>query len=210
MTLGVVATALGLGSSLAAGPRPAAAECDGPYPDFRKLTATATTILIGDVVEVRGGGGWDPADAGVSSRFTLQVRYVLRGDSPEFVAVKDLPTQPCAPIIGARHGDRIALALDGLDYEPPMKVNMIAWIDAPPPPGFGDESASRGLTLSVADVYALVGLEPPAASAAGAPGSEGPPADGSPPILPVLLLVLAAAAVIAAAAWWLRGRPDEG
>jgi hypothetical protein len=174
--LAATVATMGLALWLGVGTRPAAAECDGPFPDFRKLTRTAERIVIGDVVELRGGGAWDPLEGGIASRFTLQIRYVVRGDSPAVVEIKDLPTQPCASVVGVRLGDRIALALGGLDFQPPKRVNMVAWIDAVPPDGFGPGTISEASNLSVAEVYALVGLTPPPEGVASSPAATVPDA----------------------------------
>lgn len=55
---------------------PVAAACDGPFPSFRDAVGSAERIVIGDVIAA------DPDDPGLASRFTLLVRYVLRGDAP--------------------------------------------------------------------------------------------------------------------------------
>ena len=173
------------------------AECDGPYPDFRKLTRTAERIVIGDVVELQPGGAWDPLEAGIASRFTLQVRHVVRGESQAVIAIRDLPTQPCAGVVGARLGDRIALAIGGLDFEPPMRVNMVAWIDSVPPDGFGPGSISQASSLSVAEVYALVGLNPPVEEGLPSPAPTVPDAvAASASGLPVIPLAIMATVLI--------------
>jgi hypothetical protein len=71
------------------------------------------------------------------------VAYVLRGSPDAVIEVDDLPTQPCAGVVGARRGDRIAIAVDGLALESRIKVNMVAWINSVPPPGFGPGSISK-------------------------------------------------------------------
>lgn len=193
----VVATlALLAGMALA---DPTLAECDGPYPSFRDLTKTATTIVVGDVVAVQPGGAWDPIDNGVASRFTLRIGYVLRGEAEPLVEIKDLPTQPCAAVVGARLGDRIALAIGGTDFEPPQKVNMVAWIDAVPPPGFGPDGMSQAETYSLDGLFALVGVAPLQTSepSVPAPAAESP-ASGSEST--GLFVALIAAVLVAAVA----------
>ena len=173
---------------------PVTAECDGPYPDFNEVVQTAKTIVIGEVVALERGGARDPIDQGVSSRFTLQVVHVLRGSSNEVVTIADMPTQPCAAVIGARFGDRIALAVDGVAFTTRVKANMVAWIDAVPPPGFGPGSMSQAETYSVAEVFALVGQEvPPTATAAPAEIRESAPPS---PLVPMLAAAVAIGTVV--------------
>ena len=109
------------------------ADCDGPIPSFRDALSTAKRIVIGDVVAVHGGGQVEPGPGGRSTRFTLRVRFVPRGSALAEMVIRDLPTQPCAPIVEARIGDRIALALEATDYSPPTQVNSVAWIEGVPP-----------------------------------------------------------------------------
>ena len=140
---------------------PVAAECDGPYPSFRAALPTAQRVVIGDVIAVRRGGGWNPAKGGgEASRFTLKVRYVPRGTAPAQVEITDLPTQPCGPAVVVHKGDRIALLFDGTDFTPPVTVNAVAWIRGTPVFDFDDQ------TITVAEVYRLLGLDPPDTSTA--------------------------------------------
>lgn len=140
---------------------PVAAECDGPYPSFRAALPTAQQVVIGDVIAVRKGGGWDPAKgSGEASRFTLKVLYVPRGTAPARMEVVDLPTQPCASEVLVRKGDRVALLFDGTDFTPAVTVNVAAWIRGTPQDFPGVE------TTTVAEVYRLLGLDPPDTSTA--------------------------------------------
>ncbi len=144
---------------------PVAAECDGPYPSFREALPTAQRVVIGDVIAVHSGGSWSPAAfGGLSSRFTLRVRYVPRGSAPAQMEIVDLPTQPCAEMVIVREGDRIALLFDGTAFTPPVQVNVAAWIRGTPQDFPGVE------TTSVREVYRLLGLDPPDTSTA-PPGS---------------------------------------
>lgn len=149
-----------------------AADCDGPMPEFDKVVRTAQTIVIGEVVAVHPGGAWDPAFGGIASRFTLKIEHLIRGAADEIVEVKDLPSQPCSSVIGARLGDRIALAVNGTAFTPPVQANMIAWIDGPPPPDFGGGDPAGPRSYSVEQVYALAGSEPPPASADPSPATS--------------------------------------
>jgi len=156
------------------GPEPASAECDGPVPSFRAVAPTAERVVIGDVVAVRpraqdGSGG--------SSRFTLRVRFVLRGEAPKVMEINDLSTQPCAADVIARVGDRIALAFDGIEYTPPTRVNTVAWIRGTPPSFVGVE------TISLARTFQILGLSVPETSTL--PG----PAEAAPHVLPWIVFV---------------------
>jgi hypothetical protein len=134
MTRLSVAAAIGL-TVFATSGTPADAECDGPAPSFLPALATAKRIVIGDVIEVQAGGLLEPQADGRSSRFTLRVRYVLRGDAPARMDIRDLVMQPCAGTVIARTGDRIAIAFDAVDFTPPIRVNAVAWIRGTPPEG---------------------------------------------------------------------------
>ncbi len=137
---GVLASAVAFGA-IAVSPLPVAAECDGPVPSFRDALATAKRVVIGDVIAVRDGGLARAAtNNGWSSRFTLRVRYTPVGDAGRTMEINDLPTQPCAGVIQAREGDRIALAFDATDFSPAIQVNTVAWIRGTP----WDPSALRG------------------------------------------------------------------
>lgn len=175
-----------LAIAFVAAAHPVAAECDGPFPSFREVVKTARTIVIGDVVAVDRGGAWDPIDGGLSSRFTLQIVYVVRGASGAVVRIDDMPTQQCAPVIGARLGDRVALAVDGLAFTPPVAANMIAWIDVIPPAEFGPGSMSPADTYTVDEVFALTGQQVPQPPA---------PAETSFP-WPVLLAAILVAVIL--------------
>jgi hypothetical protein len=112
---GILATSFAF-VAFAVGPLQVAAECDGPVPSFSGAVATAKRVVIGDVVAVREGGLVKPAaSAGSSSRFTLRVRYAVVGDAEKSMEIRDLLTQPCAGVVQAREGDRIALAFNATD-----------------------------------------------------------------------------------------------
>jgi hypothetical protein len=172
-----VASAIAL-ASLAIGGTPAVAECDGPVPSFRKALATAQRIVIGDVVDVRPGGLLEPRADGRSSRFTLRVRYVPRGEAPVLMDIRDLEMQPCAGTVTARAGDRIAIAFDAVDFTPPIAVNAVAWIRGTPP-------TEEYEAIKQTEVFELLGLDAPDTALA----TSDPPA--SPPPLSPLPLVVA-------------------
>ncbi len=167
------------------------ADCDGPIPSFRDALSTAKRIVIGDVVAVHGGGQVEPGPGGRSTRFTLRVRFVARGSALAEMVIRDLPTQPCAPIVEARIGDRIALALDATDYSPPTQVNSVAWIEGAPP--------WEVETITVAEIFRLLGQAVPDTSTA-TPGAS------TPPSLPADGWLLAAALVGMLVGWWRTGR----
>lgn len=182
--------------TLAAGAAPASAVCDGPLPSFRDALSTATRIVIGDVVAVRSGGLWDAGIDGRSSRFTLRVRYVLRGEAPAVMEIRDLPTQPCAAGVIARAGDRIALAFDATDFTPPIRVNAIAWIRGIPPAFEGFE------IITATGVFELLGQAPPDTATAA------PDLPHAPPLAPFLLLVTGFLGVVLR--WWrVRSRAES-
>lgn len=181
-------------AALTSGATPVGAECQGPVPSFRDVAPTAQRVLIGDVVAVQTGGLTEPDGSGHSSRFTLRVRYVPRGTAPAVMEISDLPTQPCAGVMVARVGDRIALALDGTDYTPPIPVNTIAWIRGSPP--FNDPMFE---TITVAEVYALLGLAPPPTSTV--PTIAGPATPRGDAQLPI---VVAMFGLVALSIGWRR------
>jgi hypothetical protein len=168
----VVALALGL--VVAA---PIAAECDGPIPSFREVAQTARTIVIGDVTAVHEGGLTDGADGGRWSRFTLRVRHVVRGSAPSSMQIRDLPTQPCAPGLIARRGDRVAIAFDGQAFTPAMTVNTAAWIRGEPPYS-EPTSFSHFESATTAAVFRLAGVAPPATDT----GDVAEPSDPADPV----------------------------
>lgn len=153
------------------------AECDGPVPSFRKALGNAQQIVIGDVIAVRRGGLLEPQADGRSSRFTLRVRHVLRGEAPKLMDIRDLVTQPCAGSIVARPGDRIAIAFDAIAFTPPMVVNSAAWIRGEP---WGD-SYER---ITETEIFERLGLDAPDTALA----TPDPPAHAPPlGLLPLLV-----------------------
>jgi hypothetical protein len=53
----------------------------GPVPSFRDALATTQRVIVGDVTEVEPSDLWDPTVDGRSTRFTLHVRFALRGEA---------------------------------------------------------------------------------------------------------------------------------
>jgi len=134
------------------------ASCDGPIPSFRQFAATSPRILIGRVTAVDPAAQWRD-DEGRSSRFTLHVEYVVRGESSPVIDIRDAAFLACADhIIIARVGDRIALAFDVPGLLGDETVSTIpAWIDGTPWGG--------AETITVGEVFSLVGMAvPPATS----------------------------------------------
>lgn len=187
----LLAAAIAVGA-LAFSPLPVAAECDGPVPSLRDALTTAKRVVIGDVIAVRGGGLVRPAVSdGWSSRFTLRVRYTPVGMAEPTMEIRDLPTQPCAGVMQAREGDRIALAFDATDFTPPIPVNTVAWIRGAPWAFIGVE------TITVAEVFGLLGLTPPdTATSPEEPTQE----------VPLGLLVVLGAVALAGDVTWRRRR----
>jgi hypothetical protein len=104
----------------------------------------------------------DPAAHGVdasgrSSRFRLDVVYVLRGDASASLLVEDELSGPCSGPILARRGDRIAIAL-GLTDKLLFKESSwsaVAWIRGTPVEYEGIER------VTVSSAFRVLGLEPP-------------------------------------------------
>jgi hypothetical protein len=162
------ATTLALGLA-ALGATPVAADCDGPVPSFRAYAGSADRIVIGDVIAVDPTAPWTD-DQGRSSRFTLRVRYVLRGHADAVMTLRDLAFLPCADhIIIAREGDRIALALGATGFEPKITFDTVAWIRGTPPNFF--DSIER---ITVAEVFSLVGKTAPDTSTTALPDEPSP------------------------------------
>jgi hypothetical protein len=190
---------------LIAGAGPVAAECDGPIPSFRAVVGTAKRVIIGEVVAVHPSELTAEGTDGRSSRFTLRVTDVPRGRAPETMEIVDLPTQPCAGHVVARVGDRLAIAFDAIDFEPPIRLNTAAWLRGVPPSSEFDlmtefESTTRE------EVYALLGLEPPDTSVA--PLTEVVP--GGLPWWPNVVAVVAGgiAGWLGSSPRWRRRRAD--
>lgn len=164
------ATTLALGLA-AVGATPVVADCDGPVPSFRDYAGSADRIVIGDVTAVDPTAPWTD-DQGRSSRFTLRVRYVLRGQADAVMTLRDLAFLPCADhIIIAREGDRIALALGATGFE--MTFDTVAWIRGTPPDFF--DSIER---ITVAEVFSLVGTTAPDTAIAVLPDEPSSPIGG--------------------------------
>jgi hypothetical protein len=167
-----------------------AAECDGPYPSFANAAPSASRVLIGQIIAIDPGPEAPLDEAGRTSRFVLRGWSVLEDDRLVEERVEDLQSQPCAGYVVGRVGDAIALAIDGRDFEPPQVVNAVAWVQGAPPQLIGIES------VTVADVYALVGrpMPDPLPIASAGPTSS--------PALPLLIgagsiaLILAGAFVL--------------
>lgn len=188
----VAVAALGLNAA------PATA-CTGLYPSFRTALSTAQRVVIGDVVAVHDGD-LVPVDAdGRSGVFTFRTRYVPRGDAPTVMEFSYLDTTLCTPFVFVRAGDRIALAFGATETlfgSSPSTVNTVAWIRGTPPNGYGAE------TITVGEVYGLLGLEPPDTST-DPPGSPRRPDTG-------WLLGLAAAMVGLLVGWRRSARVRPG
>ena len=181
-----VAVAALLGAIAAVNAAPVAADCEGPLPSFRKATSTAERVVVGEVIGVEPTPLSPTIVEGRSSGFTLRVVRILRGDAPAIMEIRDLRTQPCAPVASARTGDRIALAFDALDFEPPRRVNTIAWIRGTPPDYMGVE------TITLREIVSLVGL-PATDTETRVPDSQGSPR--------AMMLLLIAALTSVALAW---------
>ena len=187
-----------VGAWLIAGPGPVAAECDGPIPSFRAVVGTAKRVVIGEVVAVHPSELTAEAADGRSSRFTLRVMDVPRGRAPKMMEIDDLPTQPCAGHVIARAGDRLAIAFDAIDFEPPMRVNTAAWLRGVPP-GSEFDLLSAFESTTRAEVYRLLGIEPPDTSVA--PVTDNAP--GGSPWWPLVAATVAGG--IGGMAGWLGG-----
>jgi hypothetical protein len=147
-----VATTLAIGLAVASAPD-VSAECDGPVPSFRDHATSADRVVIGDVIAVDMTSRWRD-DHGGSSRFTLRVRYVLRGPFEGTMKLRDLAYLPCADhILVARKGDRIALALGASAFTPRIDFDTAAWIRGTPYP-FSER-------ITVSDAFSLFGQRPP-------------------------------------------------
>ena len=166
MALGAFA-ALAAAALTATTARPVMASCDGPVPSFRQFAATSPRILIGRVTAVDSTAQWRDEE-GRSSRFTLLVEYVVRGESSPLIDVRDAAFLACADhIIIARVGDRIALAFDVPGLLGDESVSTIpAWVSGTPMQWGGAE------TITVREVFALAGKAvPPATSTEAAPST---------------------------------------
>lgn len=158
--------ALGLGIAAAG---TALADCDAVMPSFHDYAPSTKLVVIGDVTAVERSP-WQDAE-GRSSRFTLRVSAVLRGRAPAVMRLRDIAYSQCADhkILVAK-GDRIALALNGVAFTPPVPFSTIAWIRGRPGGWFGVE------TTTEADVLARFRSMPPnTATAPGSPRQDGPP-----------------------------------
>jgi MYXO-CTERM domain-containing protein len=192
MALGAFAVFAAAGLT-AATARPVSASCDGPIPSFREFAAAASRIVIGRVTAVDSTAPWRD-DEGRSSRFTLRIDYVVRGESPATMEVRDAAFLGCADhIVIARVGDEIALAFDvpGLLGEGSLST-IPAWVKGTPMEWGGAE------TITVREVFSLVGKTVPPATSTDAATS----APGSTPIWPAFGVL----AAFLATAWVQRRR----
>ena len=168
---------------------PVGAEAEYAPAPFWSVLSRARQIVIGDVVAVQSGGQVDPSIDGRSSRFTLQVRYVLRGTAPNAMEIWNLPSQRRDEVVSARQGDRIVLALDGTDASATIRANAVAWIKGEPP-------GSDFETVDVGEVFAITGRDP-------ADTSIYPP--GVPPWVSLVVpLLLVGGSLIAILIGWRR------
>ncbi len=108
--------------------------------------------------------------------------------------IVDLQTQPCAPDVIARAGDRIAFAFNATDYHPPIQINTVAWIRGTPQDSIGVE------TISLPEVFALLGQDPPDTA------TEAPRPNAPTALLPTMLLLMVSAFVGLLGGW----RIDRG
>jgi len=152
--------AAGLAVGLALGtPRAVSAECDGPAVSFRDRAPEAPRVVIGDVSSTEPDAS-ERDELGRASQFTLQVRYVLRGEASTSIHVRDMPSGPCAGNILARAGDRIALAIGLTDKLLFGETSWaaVAWIRGTPLEYEGIERTT------VSDAFRVLGLVPPETS----------------------------------------------
>ena len=141
-------------------------------------------VRDGGLVEAAATDGW-------SSRFTLRVRYTPVGEAPETMEIRDLPTQPCAPVVQVREGDRIALAFDATDFTPPIQVNTVAWIRGTPRDFIGVEA------ITTAEIFRLLDLAPPDTSTL---------AEQRTQELPIGLLIAVVTGTLAGSLVWRQSR----
>ena len=156
--------------AVAAGTSATKAACDGPVPRFTEAVDSAPTVIVGTVVAI------EPRDTdppGHASRFTLRVDHVLRGESDPVVTFDGLVQQPCAGALIVPDGAVIALALGGEAFSPPMEVNAPAFIE-----GRSYLDRPNALTqperLTLAEVFALVGVPMPSTATTPPMGPAGP------------------------------------
>jgi hypothetical protein len=151
----VATVGIAIGLSLAA-PQAAMAECDGPAVSFRDRAGEAPLVVVGDVSS-SDPNATERDDLGRTSRFSLRVLYVLRGEASGSHLVEDLPAGPCSSRILARPGDRIALALGLTDklLFGDKSWGAVAWIRGTPLEYEGIERTT------VADAFRVLGLQPP-------------------------------------------------
>jgi hypothetical protein len=165
--LGAVVIVIGL---LIATPQAVSAECDGPAVSFRDRAPEAPVVVIGDVSSIEPDAS-ERDERGRANRFTLQVRYVLRGEAPSSMFLSERPSGPCSGDILARPGDRLAMALgltDKLLFGEKTWA-AVAWIRGIPLEYEGIERTT------VASAFRLLGLEAPETTTVStAPGPVSP------------------------------------
>jgi len=171
----------------------ASAECDGPAVSFAERAGEAPLVVIGDVISI------DPAasvsdELGRSSRFTIEVLHVLRGEAVTSIVVDDEPTGPCSGYVLARRGDRLALAVgltNRLHFD--FSWSAVAWIRGLPLDYEGIERTT------VAGAFRALGLQAPDTATVAT-------SDSMLPMIHALiaLIALVAASTAAATVW---GRP---
>ena len=134
-------------------PTSALADCDGTAPRFSLVASSADRVVVGTVVAVHPSRY--SYGEGRSLNFRLVVERVLKGKQVRELEIHDLPLNPCTDHLVARVDDKIAIAFNALDeYAPPLRVNAVAWLD-------GEPVNSSVESLSLAEVYAALGLELP-------------------------------------------------
>lgn len=154
----LLATAVVIGLAAAA-PPPAAAECDGPPVSYRTYASSAPTVVIGRVSAIDSGRiDPDADDPGRSTGFTLAVQSVLRGTAGQTLDLVDVRSGPCSAPLAVRVGDRIAIASGLQDrlFFGDETWAAVAWIEGEPPAWLAEVER-----LSVAEVFRVLGLDPP-------------------------------------------------
>jgi hypothetical protein len=178
---------------------PALAECPGQpnlWPKFSEVAPSANRIVVGTVVDARGGP--------VSTIFDLHVDAVLRGTAPEVIEIDGLrsgaplvggPTCEKSAVLYARNGDVIAIAYGGRVAGVSNRVTTAAWFQGRP---YVLDPGAQSLTL--ADIRRLARLPDTATMA-----DESLSSLDSDPTLASGILVVVASLAAAATVWRLRG-----
>ena len=190
----------------------ASAECTGPrppWPAFTEVAPNAKRIIVGTVIEDLTGS--EPvSDTGEylpSAWFRLRVDEVLRGDAPDQLVIRRLPSgvslkryPSCGEtaLVSARVGDVIAIAYRGHRPGGPRVLNTAAWIQGTPRPDFMRDAEQ----LSLAHVRRLASKLPDTSSVSSS--NSGPVPDYGTHALLVTVAILTGLFVAA------RFRPRSG